>query len=99
MHVGTLHLIDHDTAAKILLRIRAKPHEECGINSIYYSLVKVLRTRRELSLMKVWAWVTNRVVSARFSLAIILCNHSPGRKWRQSDLILTKFVKGCVHIN
>src|SRR5215204_4522567 len=99
MHLGTFHLIDHDTAAKVLLRIRAKPHEDCGINSIYYSLVKVLRTRRELSLIKVRAWVTNRVVPARFSLEIILCNHSPGRKWRQRNLILTKLVKGCIHIN
>src|SRR5687767_9090191 len=99
MHLGTLHLIDHNAAAQILLRIRAKPYQDCGINSVHDSLVKVLRTRRELSLMKVKSWVTNRIVPARFSLEIILFNYSPGRKWRQRNLILTKLVKGCIHVN
>src|SRR5688572_25327456 len=99
MHLGTFHLVDHKTAAKILLRIRAKPHEECGINLIYYSLVKVPRAGRGLPLMKIRPWVMRGVVPTRISLETTLCNHPPGRKWRQRNLILTKLVKGCIHIN
>lgn len=48
--------------------------------------------------MQVWAWVTSRILTVRLSLEIKLPNHSPGRKWRQRDVILTKLVKGRIPI-
>src|SRR5215213_4489887 len=49
--------------------------------------------------MQVWAWVTSRILTVRLSLEIELLNYSPGRKWRQRDLILTKLVEGRIQIN